>query len=213
MKTLLFASALVVLVGCGTTSATYVRSPDTTLGRVVIYRNGVAYFERVAEVEGDSLKLQVPADKVDDFLKSLTVVDAKTGQPAPIAYPTTAPGNATGLIDMKIQLSGSSPHKLRISYVTESPSWKPSYRVTLAEASAAQRTVPSQAGPFDGGIQLLFSESPDHGSDALRVWVPQVGFINFSSTFQLSGGNGTQYKLQRIRTIASGDKPCSLGTP
>ena len=68
----------------------YVRSSDTVLGRVVIYRNGVAYFERSATVEGDTLQLAVPAERVDDFLRSLTVVDADTGQPAPVSYPTAA---------------------------------------------------------------------------------------------------------------------------
>ncbi len=92
-----------------------------------------------------------------------------------------------------------------------------SYRTTLAAASEAQTTVPAQATPFDGGLQMLFSETPDHGSDGLRVWVPDVGFINFSSSFQLTGGNSLQYRLQRIRTIDpasdAGEKPCSTGTP
>ena len=117
------------LVGCGGASS-YVHT-DTTLGRVVVYRNGVAYFERYANVSGDQLKLAVPADKVDDFLKSLTVVDAVTGQPAPVAYPTSAGGNDDGLIDMNIRLPVPAPHRLKLSYVTEAPSWKPSYRVTL----------------------------------------------------------------------------------
>ena len=47
---------------------------DAALGKVIIYRNGVAYFERRAQVEGDHLSLTVPATRVDDFLKSLTVV-------------------------------------------------------------------------------------------------------------------------------------------
>ncbi len=112
----------------------YVHS-DTTLGRVVVYRNGIAYFERTADVQGDHLTLKVPAERVDDFLKSLTVVDAKTGQPAPIRYPTRQPGAATetgALLDMNIGLEAGSSHKLKLSYVTESPSWKPSYRVVLA---------------------------------------------------------------------------------
>jgi hypothetical protein len=41
----------------------------------------------------------VPQDKVDDFLKSLTVVDAVTGEPAPISYPSAGTG---GTIDMKV---------------------------------------------------------------------------------------------------------------
>jgi hypothetical protein len=130
MNKLLFP-CLLTLVGCGG-GTTYVHS-DTTLGRVVIYRNGVAYFERFARVEGDTLNLDVPADKVDDFLKSLTVVDAKTGEPAPIAYPTSPTPSASGDVDMKIRLGGAGPHELKLSYVTEAPSWKPSYRVILGE--------------------------------------------------------------------------------
>ena len=127
----LLLPCLLALVGCGG-GTTYVHS-DTTLGRVVIYRNGVAYFERFARVEGDTLRLDVPADKVDDFLKSLTVIDAKTGHPAPVAYPTSPTPNAAGDVDMKIQLGGAGPHELKLSYVTEAPSWKPSYRIILGE--------------------------------------------------------------------------------
>src|SRR5690349_8121756 len=130
-KLLLLASfaALPVLVGCSSASS-FVHS-DTALGRVVVYRNGIAYFERSARVDNDTLSLSVPADKVDDFLKSLTVVDAKTGEPAPIAYPTTVPSSETGLIDMKIQLQGAAPHDIKLSYVTEAPAWKPSYRLVV----------------------------------------------------------------------------------
>ena len=116
-------------VGCGAQATSFVKS-DTTLGRVVVYRNGVAYFERYADVQGDSLKLAVPQDKVDDFLKSLTVVDAKTGLPAPISYPS-APNQTGGTIEMKV--GGNGPRRLRLSYVTEAPSWKPSYRVTVGK--------------------------------------------------------------------------------
>src|ERR1041384_6000078 len=84
-KLLLAPCLLAALTGCGPTT-TFVHS-DTTLGRVVVYRNGIAYFERTASIDKDALELKVPADKVDDFLKSLTVVDARTGEPAPIAYP------------------------------------------------------------------------------------------------------------------------------
>ena len=86
-----FLPFLVFVTGCGTTATTFVHANDTTLGRVVVYRNGVAYFERTAEVQGDHLTLKVPGDKIDDFLKSLSVVDAKTGQPQPISYPTKPP--------------------------------------------------------------------------------------------------------------------------
>ncbi|HTQ43226.1 MAG TPA: DUF4139 domain-containing protein [Polyangiaceae bacterium] len=133
MRKVLLSMSALALVGCG--GATSYVHTDTTLGRVVIYRNGVAYFERTAHVDDDKLTLAVPADKVDDFLKSLTVVDAKTGEPTPVSYPTDpgATETGTGLIDMKIELPGKRPHDLRLSYVTEAPAWKPSYRVVLGD--------------------------------------------------------------------------------
>ena len=132
MRKLTVLPFVVFLTGCGASATTYVHAPnDTTLGRVVVYRNGVAYFERTADVKEDHLNLQVPADKVDDFLKSLTVVDAQTGAPAPITYPTKPPASIAGLIDMRIGLAKGSAHKLKLSYVTEAPSWKPSYRVVI----------------------------------------------------------------------------------
>jgi hypothetical protein len=117
---------LALLSGCGAASTSFVKS-DTTLGKIIIYRNGVAYFERNATVVGDKLTLAAPGDKVDDFLKSLTVIDAATGQPAPISYPTSNGGN----LELKVNLSGPGPHKVKLTYVTDAPAWKPSYRITI----------------------------------------------------------------------------------
>ncbi len=122
-----------LLFGCATTGS-FVDS-DTTLGRVVVYRNGVAYYERTAEVDGDTLELKVPADKVDDFLKSLTVLDASTKKPAPIAYPTRPSSTSPdGTVTMNVKLTdGAGARRLLLTYVTEAPSWKPSYRVVIGE--------------------------------------------------------------------------------
>ena len=130
-STLLSSSLLLALTGCASQSS-YVHT-DTTLGRVVVYRNGIAYFERTAAVPGETLNLSVPADKVDDFLKSLTVTDAKTGEPAPISYPTQQSNPETGLIDMKIKLPPTAVNGVILTYVTEAPSWKPSYRIQLED--------------------------------------------------------------------------------
>ena len=102
--------------------------PEAPLGRVIVYRNGVAYFERHAMVE-DELTLEVPGDRVDDFLKSLTVVDAKTDKPLALSYPTHHAAGG-GSVVMRIPLP-KGRRDVRIAYVTESPAWKPSYRVIL----------------------------------------------------------------------------------
>ncbi len=114
----------------------YVKT-DATLGKVVVYRNGVAYFERRAQLQGHELKLSVPLDKVDDFLKSLTVRDAKTGKSLPISFPRkgTQSGN---LVDMIVRLPEAASNDVILTYITDSPAWKPSYRVVIADNDKVQ---------------------------------------------------------------------------
>lgn len=125
---LLFAALLLALPACAARRDAVLASPEAPLGRVIIYRNGVAYFERQTEVDG-TLSLRVPTDRVDDFLKSLTVTDVQTGSSLPVSYPT-APTAVGEWIDMAIALPPGR-RTVSIAYVTESPAWKPSYRVTL----------------------------------------------------------------------------------
>ena len=126
---LLLATAL---AGCGPKSgSTFVKVDDVALGRVVVYRNGVAYYERRATVVGGFLTVSVPRDRVDDFLKSLTVVDAISKQPLPISIPRQQADDGAYLV-MKLQLPNAKEKAdVVLTYVTESPAWKPSYRVVV----------------------------------------------------------------------------------
>src|SRR5688500_15422227 len=65
--------------GCATSGRTPGSATDSPLAlqRVVLYRNGVGYFERSGRIEGRTLRLRVRKDQVNDLLKSLVVVDAK----------------------------------------------------------------------------------------------------------------------------------------
>lgn len=108
---------------------------NAPLGKVVVYRNGVAYFERYAKLRGGALKLRVPGERLDDLLKSLTVVDARSGKPIPVSFPTLE--QLGDEVEIEVKLPTPAPEELRISYVTESPSWKPSYRLKLAKDGGA----------------------------------------------------------------------------
>lgn len=123
------AVALATPLGACGGYTSYVES-DTALGRVVVYRNGIAYYERRAAVQGDELALEVPRDKVDDFLKSLNVTDAKTGEALPISYPTRGATRGS-TVEMRVKLPPEASHQVVLTYITESPSWKPSYRLTV----------------------------------------------------------------------------------
>jgi hypothetical protein len=139
LATFLFAAA-VSTAACAPRQATktFVKVDQVSLGRVVVYRNGVAYYERRAQVQGGKLTVSVPRDRVDDFLKSLTVADAKTGDPLPVTFPRQqADGGA--YLEMTLQVPmAQNPGEtadVTLTYVTESPVWKPSYRIAFPDAS------------------------------------------------------------------------------
>jgi hypothetical protein len=69
---------LATVAACGARAPCHVAVDKVPLGKVVVYRNGVAFYERRAQVAGGKLTVRVPRERVDDFLKSLTVVDART---------------------------------------------------------------------------------------------------------------------------------------
>lgn len=120
------------LTGCGPKHASYVKVDNVALGRVVVYRNGVAFYERRATVTGGMLTVSVPRDRVDDFLKSLTVVDAISRKPLPVSIPRQQADDGNYLV-MKLQLPTKDKADVVLTYVTESPSWKPSYRVVVGD--------------------------------------------------------------------------------
>ena len=71
------------LAGCGPRAIRHVSVDKVPLGKVVVYRNGVAFYERRAQVAGGKLTVRVPRERVDDFLKSLTVVEQRTAVGTP----------------------------------------------------------------------------------------------------------------------------------
>lgn len=109
---------------------------DAELGRVIVYRSGVAYFERHARVVDGKLVLSVPAERVDDFLKSLTIRDVKSGKSLPVSFPTRVVHG--DMVELGIELPKEAARDIAITYVTESPAWKPSYRVELDKDGRAR---------------------------------------------------------------------------
>ena len=91
MRTSLFAIALLLgllTTGCATSRGSFgAADTDLALERVVLYRNGIGYFERAGEVDEDVLRIKVRRDQVNDLLKSLTVIDRKSGQAVSVSMP------------------------------------------------------------------------------------------------------------------------------
>ena len=130
MRTLRALLIPLLLAGCHLHGANHVEGG--VLGRVVIYRNGVAFYERNASVEDGRLVVHVPRDKVDDFLKSLTVVDRDTNQRLSVSIPRKEADDGSYLA-MTLETSDRKHANVRVTYVTEAPAWKPSYRVVVGD--------------------------------------------------------------------------------
>ncbi len=82
------AAALLSLAACGGARSPYATTGGALeLSKVVLYRNGVGYFERGGKVDGDTLTIRVRKDQVNDLLKSLTVVERSGGRAVSISMP------------------------------------------------------------------------------------------------------------------------------
>ncbi|MBK9072685.1 MAG: carboxypeptidase regulatory-like domain-containing protein [Myxococcales bacterium] len=121
-----FASAALTLGGgC---AKKHVSMPHSTLGKVVIYRNGVAYYQRTARPVKGKLTVAVPRRLVDDFLKSLTIRDKASGASIGASFPRRT--DHGDVVQMELALPPGT-RDVVMTYITEAPAWKPSYRVSL----------------------------------------------------------------------------------
>jgi hypothetical protein len=125
---LLAATSTLGAAACGG-HATHIAT-TATLGKVVVYRNGVAFYERRAIITDGRLVVTVPRDRVDDFLKSMTVVDRVTRKPLPVVIPRQQDAGGETLT-MTLRTPSTRTADVLLTYVTEAPAWKPSYRVVV----------------------------------------------------------------------------------
>ena len=162
MRALLFFGLSVALVGCA--RGPNVSSAELPLRRVVVYRNGVGYFERAGTVNEDQVTFKMRQRMVGDFLASLAIVerggssvraasfpleiekeDPNAPDPrfvrmleswqTPDLPPGPKPSAADKLREVVLRLDGKE-HDLAIGYVASTPVWRPSYRVVVQNGGA-----------------------------------------------------------------------------
>jgi hypothetical protein len=116
-----------------------VGSNQLPLKRVVVYRNGVGYFERGGEVDGDSVQFQVKTGHIGDFLATLAVIEKGGSSVRSASFPLHVKKNENGeptptvsKQTVELALDGRE-HDLRVGYVSEQPVWRPSYRLVFTD--------------------------------------------------------------------------------
>ena len=143
------------------------RGPNVTtdqlpLKRVVVYRNGVGYFERAGSVDTDQVTFKMRGRMVGDFLATLAIVerggssvrsasfplDIDDGEeepeldPAlrsmlkPWPQPEPKKRDPDDLQEVVLSLDGKR-HDLAVGYVAVTPVWRPSYRLVIREDGSA----------------------------------------------------------------------------
>jgi len=151
-----WSMSFVVAAGCATPP---VAVPGLGLRKVVIYRNGVGYFERGGHVESDSVQFKVRNDEVGDFLATLAVLErggssvrsasfpleVDKDDPPPSTPPAGKPGAAAAAADpnklhrVTMALDGKE-HDLQVGYIAQTPVWRPSYRLVVDKDAASLQT-------------------------------------------------------------------------
>ncbi|MBT8491838.1 MAG: DUF4139 domain-containing protein [Deltaproteobacteria bacterium] len=94
------------LVACGGAQKRTTAS-DLPIKKVVLYQNGVGYFERSGKLDGNVLTLQARPSQINDLLKSLTVIDRGKGRAVSVALPLEK-SQALRLSELPPQVRGAS---------------------------------------------------------------------------------------------------------
>ena len=149
MTKVLAALLAIGLAASSCASGPPVTADDLSLKRVVIYRNGVAYFEREGRVQGERVRFKVRGDEVGDFLASFAVIEKGGSSVRAASFPLrreepavppeaagTKPADAKRRLETVVMELDGREHELAVGYIAEAPVWRPSYRLVLGNGPA-----------------------------------------------------------------------------
>jgi outer membrane protein OmpA-like peptidoglycan-associated protein len=123
--------AILLATACGA-------SPEMRLSHVVLYQNGVAYFERSGRADGP-VHIRVAAHEMDDVITTLTVVDPERPDrsPTPSAVVPRERGESGSSQELAIDLGGGS-RDVVLAYAAPTSAWRASYRLVLPDERGAR---------------------------------------------------------------------------
>lgn len=167
--------------GCGHTQGAYATTQSPlALSRVVLYRNGVGYFERHGVIDGDKLTLKVRKDQVNDLLKSLTVIDRSSGKALSVSIPLDPQAWQDAALSLLM------PGRGRLADVLDG------LRGVHVSVETASRTV-------HGRIVMVERMNPEPRPEPLRMPTPEYE----DHKLTLLDGDALQIvKVSQIRSIS-----------
>ncbi|MBI5609857.1 MAG: hypothetical protein HY902_13375 [Deltaproteobacteria bacterium] len=185
-RALVPAGALVVaaLSACSAPQVVEPQGADLPVTKVVLYQNGVGYFERHGTVRGRDVELRVRPDQINDVLKSLTVLDLSGSVAASVSLPVERSGD---------ELAAQLPAQVRnVSGV----------QGLLMALRGAQVQVEGSAGSFSG--KVVGVERGDAQADGKTEQVAMLTLLSSGETLQ-------SVPLSGINKVVIGDRALALG--
>lgn len=153
----LLAGSLVLSSSVACVRPAQVETKQLPVHRVVVYRNGVAYFERRGEVDTAEVHFKLRKENVGDFLATLAVLEKGGSTVRAASFPVSMEDDdqrgdpqlqealdswerkkkdKRKLSRVTLELDGEH-HDLTIGYLAETPLWRPSYRLVVGEKGEA----------------------------------------------------------------------------
>ena len=150
--------APVLLLALSLAACVHARDTALPLRRVVMYRNGVGYFERHGRAVDHHLDFRVRESDVGDFLATLTVTDRDGAAVRAAAFPNASAGaRETDQRLVSLAVDGAA-RDVSVGYTVEAPIWRPSYRLVFdAHGEATMQVwgiVQNQSGEDWNNVRL-----------------------------------------------------------
>lgn len=126
-------------------------SPSLRLQHIVLYQNGLGYFERTGTMTSDRLSLRFREREVDDVLKSVVVVEQGLGPsdtPSTVSAMLPRSGRGAGLeepTELELVFSPRPTRPVSIAYAVPAAAWKATYRIILPTKDQKERQALLQA--------------------------------------------------------------------
>ena len=172
-------------IACGGNRAAMQPVAELPVTKVVLYQNGVGYFERRGTISGKELELRVRPDQINDVLKSLTVLDLSGSVASSVSLPVERSGD-----DAAMQL----PAEVRSARGMHG---------LLAVLRGAQVEVDGRDGKLLGRVVgVEASQTPDN--DGKIIDTPMLTLLAADETLLTTPVAG-------IRKVVIGDRTLAVG--
>jgi outer membrane protein OmpA-like peptidoglycan-associated protein len=177
--------------GCGAPQSKWL-----ALRQIVLYQNGIGYFVRSGLNQGPSIRLRFRDHEVNDVLKTLAVLDPRSGartEVLGVSFAQTSAsqpeggggrGDATAsesagtkkaseatTVPLELSLGSAASRELVVSYAVQVPAWKATYRVVLPEGARGERAAAADGAEARALLQAWALVENLSGEDWMGVRV------------------------------------------